>query len=89
MATLDKTTALKIQANEDAHVKALIVDAVEVMTRLGYKPIPQLVGYLSTGDPTYITSKEGLRARFHTADREDILHVLLNAYVKGHADFLE
>ena len=48
----------------------------------GYDPITQLVGYIISGDPTYITSYANARYRISQVERDDILEVLLKTYIK-------
>lgn len=57
----------------------------EVMTALeekGYNPINQLVGYFVSGDPTYITNHMGARATIRRMERDELLEVIINEYVK-------
>lgn len=66
-----------------------VLDAHAVLKRVysalkvkGYDPITQLVGYLTTGDPTYITNYDSARSTICRVDREDLVEELLNLYLK-------
>ena len=60
-----------------------IFDSVyAALTEKGYNPINQLVGYLLSGDPTYITSHRNARALIRKLERDEILEELVRAYVK-------
>ena len=51
----------------------------------GYDPIGQLVGYLITGDPTYITSHNSARSRIRDLERDEILEELVRSYIENWA----
>ena len=51
------------------------------MKEKGYNPINQLVGYILSEDPTYITTYQGARANIRRIDRDDLLQVLLKNYL--------
>ncbi len=70
--------------NEEKNKAAMIIDTVyQALKEKGYNPIDQLVGYLSSGDPTYITSFNNARSLIRTLERDEILEELVRAYVKG------
>lgn len=49
----------------------------------GYSPIDQIVGYLLSGDPTYITSHQGARNLVRRLERDELLEELVRAYLEG------
>ena len=70
--------------NEETSEAAMIINAVyQSLKEKGYSPIDQLVGYLSSGDPTYITSFNNARGMIRKLERDEILEELVRAYVKG------
>jgi uncharacterized protein (UPF0297 family) len=70
--------------NEEYSEAALIINAVyQSLKEKGYNPIDQLVGYLSSGDPTYITSFNNARGLIRKLERDEILEELVRTYVKG------
>ena len=60
----------------------IILTVYEALEEKGYNPINQLVGYLLSGDPTYITSHRNARALIRKLERDEILEELVRAYVK-------
>ena len=65
----------------DIVVKETLFDAVEALEERGYNSINQLVGYLISGDPGYISNYKETRKKISKLDRTDILEVLLRNYV--------
>lgn len=70
-------------------LKDLKVPVSEVLERVyqalvekGYNPVNQLVGYIMSGDPTYITSYGGARAMISKVDRDELLEELVSCYIE-------
>jgi len=62
---------------------AVIINAVyEALKEKGYNPINQLVGYLLSGDPTYITSYKNARTLIRKLERDELLEELVKAYLE-------
>lgn len=57
--------------------------AYEALREKGYEPIDQLIGYLMSGDPTYITSHRGARSAMRQIDRDELIEELLRYYFEG------
>ena len=53
------------------------------MTEKGYNPINQIVGYIMSGDPTYITSYKGARSLINKVERDELLEELMRNYVES------
>ena len=49
----------------------------------GYNPVNQIVGYIMSGDPTYITSHKGARSMIMKVERDELVEELLNEYIKN------
>ena len=59
-----------------------ILDKVyQALTEKGYNPVSQIVGYIMSGDPTYITSHKGARSIIMKVERDEILEELLSVYI--------
>ena len=56
------------------------------LSEKGYNPVNQIVGYVMSGDPTYITSHKSARSLIMKVEREDILELLLSYYIKNKID---
>ena len=53
------------------------------LSEKGYNPVNQIVGYVMSGDPTYITSHKSARSLIMKVERDDILELLLSYYIKN------
>ena len=56
------------------------------LSEKGYNPVNQIVGYVMSGDPTYITSHKSARSLILKVERDDILELLLSYYIKNKID---
>lgn len=77
---MDETKKYKSDNFEDALIEDMLSDVLEILEERGYKPIEQLVGYLISGDPGYITSHKEARRKIQKYDREKILEVIIKNY---------
>ncbi|WLD87071.1 IreB family regulatory phosphoprotein [Stomatobaculum sp. F0698] len=66
-----------------SQVLELVYDA---LSEKGYNPVNQIVGYVMSGDPTYITSHKSARSLIMKVERDDILELLLSYYIKNKID---
>jgi len=80
---MDGTKLVDIPKNDDQKIKQVIFSVYESLKEKGYNPISQLVGYIISGDPTYITSYNNARAMIGRLERDDILEELLKNYLNG------
>ena len=60
-----------------------IRDSYTAMDEKGYNPVNQIVGYIMSGDPTYITSHKGARSMIMKVERDELVEELLNEYIKN------
>ena len=61
----------------------VLAEVYMALSEKGYKPINQTVGYIMSGDPTYITSYKGARSLVVKVERDEILEELLKSYIKN------
>ncbi|WP_055667964.1 IreB family regulatory phosphoprotein [Desnuesiella massiliensis] len=61
--------------------KAILTEVYDSLQEKGYNPVNQLVGYLISGDPTYITNYNGARALVRKLERDEILEEVLKSYL--------
>lgn len=66
---------------EPQEIREIIASVYQALKEKGYKPTNQIIGYLLSGDPTYITSHNDARKRIRRVDREEILEELLKSYM--------
>lgn len=78
----DKTTLFDITLFKQAQIEYTIKEVYQALMQRGYDPVNQLVGYLISGDPGYISSYKGARERIQEIDRELLVAFLLEQYLK-------
>ena len=66
---------------QDIQAENIIRSACASMEKKGYNPINQMVGYLLSGDPTYVTSYEDARKKIRQLERDEILVELISSYL--------
>lgn len=89
MENLGNTQFFQVE-NDTASVREVMQEVIEAMNDKGYNPVNQIVGYVMSGDPTYITSHMGARSKIMKLERDEIVEELLNDYIKNnHWDVME
>ena len=66
---------------QEYDVASILKDVYEALTEKGYNPVNQIVGYIMSGDPTYITSHKNARSLIMKVERDEILEVLFENYI--------
>jgi UPF0297 protein BUTYVIB_01565 len=82
MKKLDNTQYFKIQSDQEIRVSEVLQLVYQAMTEKGYDPVNQIVGYIMSGDPTYITSHKGARSLIMKVERDELVEELLRVYVE-------
>lgn len=77
---LDDLLQNKLSQNEA--VEIILTDVFDALKEKGYNPINQVVGYLISGDPAYISSYQGARNKIQQIERDEIIEVLLEKFVE-------
>ncbi|WP_442857200.1 IreB family regulatory phosphoprotein [Cellulosilyticum sp. I15G10I2] len=67
---------------EKASTREILMEVYIALQEKGYNPINQIVGYIMSGDPTYITSHNGARNKIRKLERDEILEELVTCYLK-------
>lgn len=75
------TMQFKFQFDGKDKAKNILMEVYEALKEKGYNPINQLVGYILSGDPTYITNHKNARAMIRKLERDEILEELLKSYL--------
>lgn len=78
---MDETRKIPRLDNFDNEAKNIINTVYQALVEKGYNPISQLVGYILSGDPTYITSHKGARSLIRKIERDELLEELVRAYI--------
>jgi uncharacterized protein (UPF0297 family) len=78
----EQTVIFKVQAEEANQKHTVLLKVYAALKEKGYHPINQLVGYLLSGDPAYITSHNNARSLIKRFERDEILEELLKNYLE-------
>ena len=81
MAISEPTAVFSIRDDKDQEIKQVMQLVYGALEEKGYNPINQLVGYILSEDPTYITNHRQARTRIRKLDRDELLQVLLRSYL--------
>lgn len=73
------------KGNESNVIKETIGQVYEALSEKGYNPVSQIVGYVMSGDPTYITSYKNARVTIGKIERDELVEELLKEYIKAKA----
>ncbi len=79
---MDQTMMFKVKKEEELKAKDILLQVFDALKEKGYNPINQLVGYLLSGDPAYITSHKNARSLIKKLERDDLLEELLLNYLE-------
>ena len=77
----DFTRKFSIVDEKDAEIRHILTTVYRALEEKGYNPINQIVGYILSEDPTYITTHMGARTMIRKLDRDELLHVLVKNYL--------
>lgn len=83
MADLSNTQFFKVKTEPELQVKQVLDIVYNAMEEKGYNPVNQIVGYIMSGDPTYITSYKGARSLIMKVERDELVEELLREYIKN------
>ncbi|MBR2279324.1 MAG: IreB family regulatory phosphoprotein [Ruminococcus sp.] len=78
---LDKTMIFSLDDNKDDQIKLTLNTVYRALEEKGYNPINQIVGYILSEDPTYITTYNNARNLISRIDRDDLLEALVKSYL--------
>lgn len=83
MSGLSNTQYFKVKTEPEIQVKEVLGTVYNAMVEKGYNPVNQIVGYIMSGDPTYITSFKGARSLIMKVERDELVEELLKEYIKN------
>ena len=78
---MDYTRKFSVNLNKDEEIRAILSSVYNSLREKGYNPINQIVGYILSEDPTYITTHNNARTLIRQLDRDELLQVLLKSYL--------
>lgn len=77
----DKTMSFKVERDSNLETREVMKKVYEALVEKGYNPINQIVGYILSGDPTYITSHNDARNKIRSIERDELLEKLVKYYI--------
>lgn len=78
----EPTISFSIYDDKDQQIKQILTTVYDSLSQKGYNPINQIVGYILSEDPTYITTHNNARSLIRKVDRDDLLQLLLKSYLQ-------
>ena len=83
MENLGDTQFINVAIEQETGVKLVLSTVYEALTEKGYNPVNQIVGYIMSGDPTYITNHQGARSLIMKVERDELVEELLSEYIRS------
>lgn len=77
----DKTMSFKVEKDRSLKTKEILKEVYQALEEKGYNPINQIVGYILSGDPTYITSHNNARNKIRTIERDELLEKMVRNFI--------
>ena len=77
----DKTMSFNFEKEKNTKTKEILKEVYESLVEKGYNPINQIVGYILSGDPTYITSHNDARNKIRQIERDELLEKMVRFYI--------
>ena len=77
----DETVSFSVEKEKNEKVKEVLKEVYEALVEKGYNPINQIVGYILSGDPTYITSHNNARNLIRQVERDELLGEMVKTYI--------
>lgn len=83
MQNLSNTQYFRVEKETPTSVKEILRIVYEALDEKGYNPVNQIVGYIMSGDPTFITSHKNARSLIIQVERDELVEELLREYIKN------
>ena len=77
----DKTMNFKVEKDKNVKAREILKEVYQALVEKGYNPINQIVGYILSGDPTYITSHNNARNLIRKLERDELLEKMVKNYI--------
>ncbi len=77
----DETVSFNVEKEKNERTKEILKQVYSALSEKGYNPINQLVGYILSGDPTYITSHNNARKLIRQIERDELLEEMVKTYI--------
>ena len=83
MEDLGNAQYFKVETEPENGVKVILAAVYEALSEKGYNPVNQIVGYIMSGDPTYITSHRNARGLIMRVERDELVEEMLREYIRN------
>ena len=83
MKNMTNTQFFQVESGPQISAKDILEIVYKALSEKGYNPVNQIVGYIMSGDPTYITSHKGARSMIMKVERDELVEELLTEYIKN------
>ncbi len=77
----DETVSFKVEKDKNVKAREILKEVYSALEEKGYNPINQIVGYILSGDPTYITSHNDARNLIRQVERDELLEKMVKNYI--------
>ena len=85
MQDINNTQFFKVEKAPELQVSDVIKIVYQALSEKGYNPVNQIVGYIMSGDPTYITSHKNARSMIMKIERDELVEEILKAYITNNS----
>ena len=85
MKNMTNTQFFQVESGPQISAKDILEIVYKALSEKGYNPVNQIVGYIMSGDPTYITSHNNARSLIMTVERDELVEEVLRAYIKNNS----
>ena len=82
MSNYEPTMTFSLSQVKDAEIKRVLTEVHDALKEKGYNPVSQIVGYILSEDPTYITTNRNARTLMCSLDRDDLLRAMVRAFLE-------
>ena len=80
---ISQTQYFKVEIEQEDSVRTILEEVYDALREKGYNPVNQIVGYIMSGDPTYITSYNNARSLIMKVERDELVEELLESYIQN------
>jgi uncharacterized protein (UPF0297 family) len=77
----DKTMTFRVSDDKESEMQRTLLTVYDALKQKGYNPISQIVGYILSEDPTYITTHNNARSLIRKIDRDELLQAMVKSYL--------
>lgn len=85
MENINNTQYFTVEKEQMIQVKDVLKVVYQALSEKGYNPVNQIVGYIMSGDPTYITSHNNARSLIMKVERDELVEEVLKTYIENHS----